>query len=295
MDDTTHALYRKGQLQVATAALLWSSGGLLIRLIQADEWTTIFWRSMFAVVFLLLVVLIREPLTVRHSFRQLGWPGIVVAVCFATDTILFVLALNRTSVANALIMLATAPFWAALLAWLVLQENIPKRTWFAMIASIIGITVMVSASVGAASIVGDCMALSIAILFALPVVIIRKHTEIRMMPAVILAAILAAGFSLPFATLWNNSFTDMTYIAIFGVVEYGVALVLFTAGARYIPAAQATLIGLVETVLGPVWVWLVIGEFPGIRTIAGGSIVLIALLIYAHQDLKATRLKPVAD
>jgi len=292
MNQSSHALYRKGQIQVMCAALLWSSGGLLLRLIQADEWTVIFWRSVFAIAFLLLIVVIREPNTIRHSFRQLGWPGVIVAVCLATDTVLFVLALNRTSIANGLIMLATAPFWAALLAWLVLREHIPKRTWFAMIASIVGIVVMVSGSVGSTSLIGDGMALSIAILFAVPVVIIRKHPEIRMMPAVILAAAMAATFAFPFATLWDNTAIDLSYIAFFGIVEYGVASVIFMAGARHIPAAQATLIGLMETVLGPIWVWLIIGEFPGLRTVAGGSIVLIALAIYVYRDLKFTQQQP---
>ncbi len=276
------------------AALLWSTGGLLIRLIQADEWTVIFWRSVFAIAFLLLVVFIREPGTVLRNFRQLGWPGVIVAVCLATDTILFVLALNRTSVANGLIMLATAPFWAALLAWIVLREHIPARTWFAMIACIVGIAVMVSGSLGTTSLLGDGMALSIAILFAVPVVIIRKHPEIRMMPAVILAAAMAATFAFPFATIWGNAAVDLGYIAFFGIVEYGVASVIFMAGARHIPAAQATLIGVMETVLGPIWVWLIVGEFPGLRTVAGGALVLIALAIYTYRDLKATRYKPAS-
>ncbi|MDH3689129.1 MAG: DMT family transporter [Gammaproteobacteria bacterium] len=283
------AQYRKGQMQVAIAALFWSTGGLLVRLIDADDWTIIFWRSAFAVGFLICVLLVRERTNMLKSVRQIGWPGVLVSLCFAIDTILFVFALNKTSVANVLIMFSTAPFWAALLAWIVLKETVPVRTRLAMVASVAGIIIMVSDSFGTSSIVGDVMALGIAMLFAVPVVTIRRHPEIRMMPAVAVAAVLAVIFASPFALITGNSAGDMGLMAIFGILEYGIALVLFTAGARYIPAAQSMLIGLLETVLGPVWVWLAVGENPGVYTIAGGLVVLTALAVYAVRDMHVTR------
>lgn len=276
-------------MQVAMAALCWSTGGLLVRLIEANDWTIIFWRSVFAVAFLITVLWARERVGAWNLVRQMGWQGLLVSACFAADTILFVLALNRTSVANVLIMFSTAPFWAALLAWIVLRESVPMRTRVAMVACAVGIVIMVSDSLGTSSIIGDAMALGIAMLFAVPVVTIRRHPEIHMMPAVIIAAILAIGFAAPFAVISENTPANLGLMAIFGIVEYSIALVLFTAGARYIPAAQTMLIGLLEAVLGPLWVWLMVGENPGVYTIAGGVVVLTTLALYAMRDVRATR------
>ena len=151
---------------------------------------------------------------------------------------------------------------------------------------------MVSGSLGKSSIVGDGIALCVALLFAVPVVTIRRYPNIQMLPAVLLSAVMTAIFCFPFATLFDNTMTAYVLMFVFGVFEYGLALVMFTIGARLIPAAQSTLIGLLETVLAPIWVWLVISEYPGVYTLAGGAVVLASLVVYSAVDLRVTRQVP---
>jgi drug/metabolite transporter (DMT)-like permease len=275
-------------LLVGTAALLWSTGGLLVRLIAADEPTLIFWRSAFGAAFLALFLSVRSlsGQGFAQHFTQLGWPGLLVAVMFALDTILFIFALERTSVANVVLIFSTTPFAAALLGWIWLHEAVTSRTWLAMMACTLGVAVMVSGSLGRSAFAGDLIALAVAVLFAIPVVIIRRHPEIRMLPAVLLSALVTAMVCAPFADVLGPAPRDYALMAVFGVVEFGLAAVAFVSGARHVPAAQTTLIGLLETVLAPIWVWVLVSETPAARTLVGGAVVLFSLLAYTLRDLR---------
>lgn len=265
---------------VLSGAMLWSMGGLLLRIIDIDEFTTIFWRATFAAVALSTYLLWVNGVRILQVLREFGWSQIVVAGCFAADATLYVFAINRTSVANVMIIFGLTPFVAALLARILLRERISTGTWFAMLACVIGVSVMMIGSVGHASATGDLLAIVIVFIFAVGVVTIRKHPEIEMIPVVWLSSLMIVVVSFPFATPFGHSTIDYALLAFFGVFEYAVALVAFTIGASYIPAAQSTLIGLLENVLAPVWVWLFVNEIPGMPTIAGGLLILATLLLH---------------
>ena len=164
------------------AAVLWSISGLLVRLIDASVPTIIFWRSVFAIAVLCAYVYAGSPGRRRlwQPFRQLGGPGWLVAGCLAVDSLLFILAYDLTKVANAVLLFSTCPFFAALFAWWILRERVPARTWITMIVCTLGIAVMVSGSVGTGALLGDGLALCVAVLFAVTVVVIRKHPQIQM-------------------------------------------------------------------------------------------------------------------
>jgi drug/metabolite transporter (DMT)-like permease len=184
------------------------------------------------------------------------------------------------------LIFSTTPFAAALLGWLWLREAVTSRTWLAMMACTLGVAVMVSGSLSLRALAGDLIALAVAVLFAIPVVIIRQHPEIRMLPAVLLSALVTAMVCAPFADLTGPAPRDYALMAVFGVVEFGLATVAFVSGARHVPAAQTTLIGLLETVLAPIWVWAVVSETPTARTLVGGAVVLLTLLAYTLRDLR---------
>lgn len=285
---------RRGLALVAAAAVIWSSGGLIVRLLETDPWTTVFWRAAFGAVFLLGFILWRDRGRTLALFRGIGIAGVGVACCFAGASTGFVLAVENTTVAHTLVILSTAPFIAALIARLVLGERVPPRGWAAMAAALAGILLMVSDESGQATLRGDLYALASATFFSVAAVIVRKRREVRMTPATCLATVIAAGVALPLAVPLSPAVGDFGLLALFGMGQLGLGLVLFTTGARLLPAAQATLMTILETILGPLWVWIALGEHPGTHAIVGGSIVLAALAAHTALEMRATRpVRPV--
>src|SRR6266850_2405198 len=276
---------RHGALLVASAAICWSSGALIARLVATGPWTTNLWRSLFASAFLALALSAVERRSIVTQCRALGAPGVAVAACMSLSSTCFILSLAHTSVANTLILMSIGPYVAGVLGWLVLGERVAVRTWIAMGVALAGAVVMVSGSQTRAAILGDLLAVVMATSFAAATVIVRRHPEIQMAPAAVLATALAALVALPRADPWAASGRDLALLAFFGVGQFGLGFMLFMTGARLLPAAETSLIGMLETVLGPVWVWLVLGERPGPAALAGGPLILVALLANTVVDL----------
>lgn len=278
---------RRGALLVACAAVCWSSGGLIVRLAGTSPWTTSFWRGLFASLFLALVLRLVGGPGLLAQWRRA--PVVAVAACMALASTCFILSLAHTSVANTLVLMATGPYVAGLLGWLLLGERVPPRTWLSMGVALAGVVVMVSSSYGHGGMLGDLLAVVMACSFAVATVLIRRHPEIPMAPAAVLATALTGLVALPLADPLGASPRDIALLAFFGIGQFGAGFLLFLAGARLIPAAESSLIGLLETVLGPLWVWLVLSERPGAASLAGGALVLGALLANALVDLLGPR------
>jgi drug/metabolite transporter (DMT)-like permease len=289
---TPAADFRLGVLLVAGAAIAWSFGGTIARYIEApDAWTVVFWRSLFASTFLLFFMLWRDgPEATVKMFRAMGWPGLGVACCFGIASSSFVVALQHTTVANILLIQAAAPLFAALLAWVVFRERVNLATWIAIAAVICGVAIMVSASFsGQVSPLGDGLALVITVLFSAAIVITRHHPQVRMTPAVCLGTAMACAVAFFLSGPLAVSMPDFFWLFLFGAVNLGAGLAMFVTGARLVPAALAALVSTLEPVLGPVWVWLFHGEVPGTRTVIGGAIVFVALLIHILNDWRRQR------
>ncbi len=283
---------RKGILLVAGSALAWSIGGTISRFLQVgDSWTVVLWRSIFAALFLLGFMLWRDgPRGTIALFRNMGIWGVLVALCFATASSSFVIALAHTTVANILLIQAGVPLIAALLSWILFHESVSTATWAAIAAVIAGVAIMVSETfTGKVSPLGDGLALVIAVVFAIATVITRRHANVQMAPAVCLAVTLA-GLNAAFQCgTYMVSVTDFAWLFAFGAINLGAGLAMFTTGARLIPAALAALIGTLEPVLGPIWVWMVHHEVPSARTLLGGSVVFLALLTHLLLDWQKQR------
>src|SRR6266567_7096815 len=280
---------RLGFWLVTAAAVCWSSGGLIARLVATDPWTTVFWRSVFCAGFLSCTVAIGQRGRVCRLVRDTGWPGLLMAACFATASTAFIMALSRTSVANTLIIQSLTPFIAGLGGWLFLGERVRRRTWLAMSVALVGTVVMLWGSPGPGSRIGDALALVTATAFAAATVVVRGHRGVPMPAAAALAAALAGLFALGPATPWSATGRDLMLLALFGIGQLGIGMLLFTAGARLIPVAEASLIGVLECVLGPLWVWLAIGERPGLFALIGGAVILGALVTHTAADLARSR------
>ena len=277
----------RGIFLVAGAATVWSSGGLIARLVATDPWTTTLWRCVFAALFLVAYVGLVRRQGVIAQWRAIGWPGFAVAACLATASTCFILSLSRTSVANTLILMSVGPWVAGLLGWLVLGERVRARTWLTMGIALAGVTVMVSGSYGAGRLAGDVLAIVMATAFAMATVLVRRHPDIQMTPAASLGATLACVAAFPMSDPLAVAPRDLALLALFGIAQFGVGFVLFTAGARLLPVAESSLIGMLETVLGPLWVWLLIGEAPGVWSIVGGAVILGALVLHTLLDVTA--------
>jgi drug/metabolite transporter (DMT)-like permease len=272
---------RRGQIYVALAAVAWSSAGVLQRQLTLDTPTQVAGRAVFASVALLAYVAVVERGRVLQAFRSVGLAGVAVAVCVAIASGSFIAALNHTSVARVLFVLALAPVIAAVLARVTLGEPITRRTLLAMAVALAGVALMLGAP-GEGSLAGDGLAFVAAFAFAVMIVITRWRHDVSMAPATCLSqAILVAAF-LPFATPGAIGGDDVGWLAALGIGQIGLGFALLTVGARLIPAAQVGLITLLEVVLGPLWVWLALDERPSTLTLVGGTIVIVAIVIQAR-------------
>ncbi|MBV9753084.1 MAG: EamA family transporter [Hyphomicrobiales bacterium] len=273
------ARYRRGALLVAGAAVAWSTSGLITRATGTDAGTTLFWRSLFATLFLIGYIALRDRRGAIAVLRGLGLPELGIALSFGTSMMCFIIGLKQTSVANVLIFQAASPFVAAVLAWLWLGERVSPKGTLAILATVVGIAVMESDSLAKGRIWGDLFSAIMGLSFAVMIVLARRYRDVSMTSAMCLATVLTGFVTLPFAQLAVPP-GDLVLLALFGVGQMGFGLVMFTAGVRLIPAADAGLITVLEVILAPIWVWLAFGEDPGTRAILGGAIVLGAIIVH---------------
>lgn len=279
---------RLGFLLVTLSALFWSFGGAIARFIEAESWTMVFWRSVWAAAFLIGFMLWRDGMRGTIAlFRNMGLPGLAVGICFAVASTSFVVALAYTTVANIVLMQAGVPLLAALMGWIIFRETVSLATWLAIAVVIGGVAIMVSESfTGDVSPIGDGLALLIAVAFSSATVITRRFAHVRMTPATCLGTLIAAAFAATQASAFAVGAVDMAWLFAFGALNLGLGLALFATGARLIPAAFAALLGTLETVLGPVWVWLIHAETPSVRTVIGGTVIFAALLVHIALEFR---------
>jgi drug/metabolite transporter (DMT)-like permease len=285
---SSRAEYRRGVLLVAGAALAWSTAGLLVRWTATDPWTTLFWRAIFAGLALLVRLVLTERRETAAAFTRLGPIGIALGGCFAISMISFINALNLTTVANVMVFQAASPLFAALLGWAWLKERISARTGIAIAVTVVGVIVMVSSRFGGEGgltreLAGDLISLVMSLTSAFVIILAKRERRVSITAATCLGMAMTALVSLPFADLAPSG-GDLTLLALFGIGQMALALLMFTNGVRLIPAAHAGLISVVECPLAPLWVWLAFGEAPDARGLFGGAIVLAAVLYAASQS-----------
>ena len=269
---------RRGQIYVALAAIAWSTAGVLQRQLTLDTATQVLGRAAFAGVAVLAYVAVVERGRVGRAFRSIGAAGVAVAVLVAIASSGFIAALNHTSVARVLFILALAPVLAALLARATLGEPITRRTALAMALALAGVALMIGAP-GEGSLTGDALAFVTASAFSAMIVLTRWRRDVSMAPATCLSQAIVVVALLPFATPGAIGGADVGWLAALGIGQIGLGFVLLTVGARLISAAQVGLITLLEIVLGPVWVWLALDERPSTLTLVGGAIVIVAIVL----------------
>ena len=270
----------QGLLLVGAGSVLWSTGGVFIRLLDLDLWTMQVWRSLFAAASLLLLIAATHGRRTPLAFRAIGAAGLVAAPVSAVSMMAYVAAVQATTVANVMIVYATVPLLAAGVAFLWIGERPGRRTLIAAVAAFAGIVVMAGAATRAGDVLGDALALLMTLTFAVLVVMARRHPALPMAVVNALAALLCAAGCVPLMQPGVPDAGTLAILAAFGIVTTSLAYLLFLLGARHIPSGEAGLLGLLDTVLAPFWVWLGFGETPAAATVLGGCVVLASVVWY---------------
>lgn len=276
-----------GTALVLAATVAWSFSGTFTRLLSTDVLTAIAWRSFFGGAFLLVPFLAANGRRAPAVLARIGWPGLALTVAQVLCQASTVGAFYGTSTANVAVIYATAPFLAAALAYSLIGERMARRTVFASVVAFLGVAVIVSNGYGSSHIAGDLTAVLMTATFALIIVIPRAYPGTPMMPATILSAVITLAIFGPFSHASAMPAKDWAVLAAFGFTNFTVAMYLFLAGSRRIAAAQAALIGTLEIVLSPVWVWLIFGERPAVATVVGGAMILAVVVWHTWRDLLA--------
>lgn len=264
----------------ALAPILWSTGALGVRLVESGPWAMVFWRSLFMALFLIVanrVTLGREFLP---RFRETAIQGIWVAVFIACSLIFYVFSVTNTTVADSLLVQATGPMFIIILGWILLGEPVRRVTIAALLAVVAGIALIMVPSLSRGGFSGNVLGMLKALSFAAATLVIRKKRSVALLPAVAVAAVLSAAVSAVFAESLRVPPRELLVFAYLGLFQTGLAFTLHASFSGKLPASQTGILVLLESILGPIWVWIFLGEKPPLLTLLGGFIIIAALVAH---------------
>ncbi len=267
-----------GTLLLIASAAAYSTAGFFTRLIPVDAWTLLFWRGLFGGAFLAIIVVVQQRGRLWPAIRAMGIEGVLVAICSAVATVCFLNAMRLTSVADVMVIDAAIPFVTAGMAWLILGQRESWWTLSATIAAFAGMAIMAGPAVASGHFLGDLLAFAMAVLMALVIVLIRRKRGVNMVPAVCASALLCALIVWPFASPLQVDAEEFGLLALFGVSQFGMGLLLLALGTPLVSATRGALLGVLQAPLATLWVWLAFAEQPAVVTLIGGAVVLAAVL-----------------
>jgi drug/metabolite transporter (DMT)-like permease len=279
---TTPTDRRRGLAYAILANLCFSTGGLWVRTIAdpPDGFEIVFWRSVAMSGALIAVLLAWHRGRTLGQIRAVGAWGVISAACLAMTFFAFILSVTRTTVANTTITMSLAPLIVAIAGLAFLGERVATRTWVAIAVAAIGLATMVVDSLSGDGWIGILIALGVPLGLAANVVINRRHgVSVDMVPTVLIAGLLSIPLALVLALPLEAAPRDIGVMLLMGTVQLACGCLLITLAMRHLPAVEVGLFTLLETVLGPVWVWLAYGEQPSSLALAGGALIVAALLL----------------
>ena len=279
---------QKGSLLAFTAVFLITPDSLFIRLSNIETWGLLFYRGAIPFVTVLLGLLMVYKTNFFKLLFSMGRPGIFYAVTFSITNITFLISIQNTNVANTLIMIAMAPMLSAVLGAIFLKENPDKKTWIAILITFLAAIYIFYDSVQLGNILGDIFGFVTALGLAIGAVVVRSAKEKNLVPSAMIGKLLVAVFALFFVKDFELIQTDIFIVPLMCILCVAIPFVLVTIAPRFITAAEVNLFFLLETIFGPIWVWLVIKEQPSLETIIGGIIIILTLAVHSSLALKKT-------
>ncbi len=274
--------YRAGVGAVLVAGVVWSLMGLMIRMLEAaGTWQVLFYRSMGLVPVLALFIAVRSGGQLVARLRKVGWAGVIGGLALVAAFAGAIFAIQSTTIANAVFLFTASPFLTAILAWGLLRETVRRATWIAIAIAVAGVALMVREGLAVGAGWGNLAALLSALGFAVFTVVLRWGKLTDMMPVVLLGALFSMAVAAGVIWLGGDamavSWHDGILAFAMGAVILAFGMICYTLGSKSVPAAETTLLSLVEVLLAPVWVWLLLGESASTGTFIGGGVVLLAL------------------
>jgi len=279
---------KKGMLLAFVAIMFITPDSLFIRLANLGSWNLIFYRGFIPFLVVLAGLLIFYKTKFISQLIKNGWHGFAYATVFTITNILFVISIENTNVANTLIMLALAPMLSAIISFIFLKENPDQKTWIAIIITTLAVIYIFYDAMDSGDLFGNFLGLMCAMGLAVGAVIIRSVKKINLVPSAMVGKLLVALIALFFANNLTLAGNDVIIIPVMCVMCVAIPFVLVTLAPRYITAAEVNLFFLLETILGPLWVWLVIKEQPSMETIMGGIVIIFTISIHSFLALKKT-------
>ena len=279
---------KKGMLLAFTAIMFITPDSLFIRLATIESWSLIFYRGIIPFFAVLIGLLIIQKGQIISSLISNGWHGIAYSITFTISNIFFVISIEITNVANTLVMLSLAPMIAAIISFIFLKENPEKKTWIAVTITTFAVIYIFFDSFERGDIKGNFFGLICAFGMATGAVIIRSAKKVNLVPSAMMGKLFVALVALIFVDKFSLEGKDLVIIPAMGIFCVAIPFVLITLAPRYITAPEVNLFFLLETILGPLWVWLVIHEQPSMETLIGGTIIISTIAIHSFLALKKT-------
>ncbi len=277
---------QKGSLLAFVAVIFITPDSLFIRLSSIDTWSLVFYRGIIPFVTVLIGMLIIYKLNFFKMLFTSGHHGLIYIITFSITNITFVVSIQNTNVANTLIMIAMAPMISAILGAIFLKEIPNLKTWIAIFITLMAVIYIFYDSFQLGSIYGDILGFITAVGLAVGAVTIRSAKKKNLVPAAVIGKLLVAIFAMFFIESYVLANQDLFIVPLMCVMCVAIPFVMVTIAPRFIPADEVNLFFLLETIIGPFWVWLVIKEQPSLETIQGGTIILITIAIHSFLKLR---------
>jgi len=268
------------------AVMFITPDSLFIRLSNVDTWGLVFYRGIIPFFTVFLAMLLIYKLSFFKILFTSGYHGLIYIVTFSLTNITFVVSIQNTNVANTLVMIATAPMISAILGAIFLKEPPDKKTWISIIITFLAIIYIFFDSIKLGNFFGDILGFITALGLAVGAVTVRSAKSKNLVPAAVVGKLIVATFALLFIESFVLIDKDLYIIPLMCIMCVAIPFVLVTIAPRFIPAAEVNLFFLLETIIGPIWVWLIIKEQPSIETLYGGAIIIATIAIHSFLKLK---------
>ena len=277
---------QKGSLLAFVGVMFITPDSLFIRLSSIDTWELFFYRGAIPSVVILIALILFYKSNLIKVTLAMGLAGLFYALTFSITNITFIVSIQNTNVANTLVMIATAPMLSAILAAVFLKENPDRNTWIAILITFLAVVYIFFDSFKLGNFFGDIFGLITALGLAVGANIIRSVRDKDLVPAAVIGKFLVAIFALFFVDNLILQGRDNIIVPLMCIMCVGIPFVLVTIAPRFMTAAEVNLFFLLETIIGPIWVWLIIKEQPSIETIYGGILIIITIAVHSFYKLK---------